>query len=121
MQADRRLRGVSAVHPLPVGRELQFVSGGYDHVVDLWTVEEDLQSAKAISLSVTHSSLIQSMTTIKDSSLKLITAGADCLVNVWDLQAEISLRTIRTSNSVYQLHPTALAECVLAEVRTGVN
>ena len=72
MQADRRLRGVSAVHPLPVGRELQFVSGGYDHVVDLWTVEEDLQSAKAISLSVTHSSLIQSMNNLTEDTERFV-------------------------------------------------
>ena len=46
----------------------------------------------------------------------LVVAGADCCVNVWDLQSERPVRTLRTSNSVYQLHRTNRPECVLLEV-----
>ncbi|KAI5120506.1 hypothetical protein M0805_000091 [Coniferiporia weirii] len=114
---DRVLRGVSAVTTLPTsGSSLSFVSAGYDHIVHLWSLDASLSSPPISGvLNVRHTSTVQSLLAVSDTSPKLLSAGADCYVHVYDLPSERTLSTIRTSNSVYQLH-SAGPECVLLEV-----
>lgn len=115
---DRRLRGASAVASL-LNNPLTFVSGGYDHIVHLWSLSPsiDVPTPEPRPIDIKHSSKVQSLLSVDVTSPKLLTAGADCFVNVWDLPSERPLITIRTSNSVYHLHPTVRPECVLFEVR----
>lgn len=68
--------GVSAVASMM--QPLTFVSGGYDHAVHLWTVKDDLSSASPQALNIKHNSQVQSLLAIRDTSHKLISAGADC-------------------------------------------
>ncbi|KAG6837933.1 hypothetical protein H0H93_008327 [Arthromyces matolae] len=106
--------GVSAVtsmiHPM------QFATGGYDHAVHLWDVKSDLSSASPRTLAIKHNSLVQSLLAIRDTSHKLISAGADCNVHVWDLSSERVVNTLRTSNAPYQLHAMTSPFCTLLEV-----
>ncbi|KAJ7047548.1 WD40-repeat-containing domain protein [Mycena alexandri] len=112
--SSARKGGVSAVasmiHPL------MFASGGYDHCVHLWSVKADLSSASPTALSIKHNSQIQSLLAIHDSSHKLVSAGADCSVNIWDLSSERVVHSLKTSNSVYHAHPTTSPFCTLLEV-----
>ncbi|KAJ7781429.1 WD40-repeat-containing domain protein [Mycena metata] len=93
-----------------------FASGGYDHCVHLWSVKADLSSASPTTLSIKHNSQIQSLLAIHDSSHKLVSAGADCSVNIWDLSSERVVHSLKTSNSVYHAHPTTSPFCTLLEV-----
>jgi len=93
-----------------------FVSGGYDRTVQLWTVDESLSSARSLSLAIHHNSIVNSFATIKDTSLKVVSAGADCLVNIWDFASEHTIKTMRTSSMVYHVHSTVRPECILFEV-----
>lgn len=106
--------GVSAVtsmlHPL------QFATGGYDHVVHLWEAESDFSSASSRELGIKHTSQVQSLLAIKDSSHKLVSAGADCNVHIWDLSSERVVNTVKTSNPAYHVHQTASPFCTLLEV-----
>ncbi|KAJ7507600.1 WD40-repeat-containing domain protein [Mycena galericulata] len=106
--------GVSAVASMM--QPLTFVSGGYDHVVHLWTLEDDLASASPVVLNIKHNSQVQSLLAIRDTSHKLVSAGADCSVHIWDLSSERVVHTIKTSNSVYHAHPTTSPFCTLLEV-----
>ncbi|KAJ7667819.1 WD40-repeat-containing domain protein [Mycena polygramma] len=93
-----------------------FASGGYDHGVHLWTVKDDLSSASPETLNIKHNSQVQSLLAIHDTSSKLVSAGADCSVHVWDLSAERVAHTLKTSNSVYHAHPTTSPFCTLLEI-----
>lgn len=93
-----------------------FATGGYDHRVHLWTVPTDVSRTSSQQLAVKHRSLVQALLPIRDTSHKLITAGADCLVNIWDIPSERVANTFNTSNSPHQLHDTSLPFCVLLEV-----
>lgn len=106
--------GVSAVCAMM--QPLMFASGGQDHVVHLWTAEEDLASASPSQLAIKHNSVVQSLLPIRDTSHKLVSAGADNSVHVWDLSSERVVNTIRTSNSVFHAHPTSSPYCILLEV-----
>lgn len=114
----RTRQGVSAVAAIPaIDDSLSFVSAGYDHVVQLWSLDFALTSPPiSCILNVRHNSVIQSMLAIKEGPPKLLSAGADCTVNVYDLRSEHTEHTIRTSNSVYQIHSTDRSECFLLEV-----
>lgn len=59
---------------------------------------------------------MQSLLPMRDTSHKLVSAGADCTVNVWDLSSERLVNTLKASNSVYQLHPSYSPFCTLWEV-----
>ncbi|KAJ7179814.1 hypothetical protein C8R43DRAFT_970536 [Mycena crocata] len=106
--------GVSAVAPML--HPLMFASGGYDHCVHLWTLKDDFSSASPEKLNITHTSQVQSLLAIHDTSHKLISAGADCNVHSWDLSSERIVSTIKTSNSVYHAHLTTSPFCTLLEL-----
>lgn len=111
-------QGVSSVTTIPNGgNHLSFVSAGYDHVVQLWSLDTPFSSSPTSKvLRIHHSSVIQSMLVTEDGTPRLISAGADCCVNVHNLEEERTDYTIRTSNSVYQVHKTDRPECLLLEV-----
>ena len=115
---ERLRRGVSAVTALPsICPSLSFISAGYDHVVHLWSFDRTTileQPPTPEALSIHHSSLVQSLLSAEN---RLISGAADNSIRIWDLQAGRMLSTIRTSNSVYQLHRTDNSNIVLAEVR----
>ncbi|KAJ7699899.1 WD40-repeat-containing domain protein [Mycena rosella] len=106
--------GVTAVAPMM--QPLTFASGGYDHCVHLWTVQDDLLSASPTVLNIKHNSQVQSLLAIRDTSSKLVSTGADCSAHIWDLSSERVVSTIKTSNSVYHAHPTTSPFCTLLEV-----
>ncbi|KAF7355187.1 WD-REPEATS-REGION domain-containing protein [Mycena sanguinolenta] len=106
--------GASAVAPMM--QPLMFASGGYDHCVHLWSIKEDLSSASPQAVAFKHNSQIQSLLAIRDTSHKLISAGADCNVHYWDLSSERVVNTLKPSNSVYHVHSTASPFCTLLEV-----
>src|SRR5882762_7417083 len=95
---------------------LMFASGGYDHVVHLWTAKEDFSSASPSQLSIKHTSVVQSLLPIRDTSHKLVSASADNNVHIWDLSSQRVVNTIKTSNSVFHAHPTTSPYCILLEV-----
>ncbi|RDB23222.1 WD repeat-containing protein 48 [Hypsizygus marmoreus] len=95
---------------------LQFATGGYDHIVHLWEVESDLSSASPQPLAIKHTSQVQSLLAIRDTSHKLVSAGADCNVHIWDLSSERVVNTLKTSNAVYHIHTTTSPFCSLLEV-----
>ncbi|KAF9008648.1 hypothetical protein BDZ89DRAFT_965042 [Hymenopellis radicata] len=84
-----------------------FASGGYDHLVHLWNVTPDLSAAHPRALSIKHNSVVQALLSIRDSSHKLISGGADCSFNIFDLASERVVNSIKTSNIVYNLHSLA--------------
>ncbi|KAF5388209.1 hypothetical protein D9615_000222 [Tricholomella constricta] len=106
--------GVSAVTSMM--QHLQFATGGYDHVVHLWKVESDLSSASPRPLAIKHTSQVQSLLAIRDTSHKLVSAGADCNVHIWDLSSERVVNTLRPSNATYHLHSTTSPFCTLLEI-----
>ncbi|KAJ7068101.1 hypothetical protein C8F01DRAFT_1049977 [Mycena amicta] len=106
--------GVSCV--APIKQPWLFASGGHDHNVHLWKLEEDFSSATPQLLDIKHSSLVQSLLGVVDTSRKLVSAGADCSVNLYDLSSQRVVNTLRTSNSVYHLHPTPSPFCSLFEL-----
>ncbi|KAI0069001.1 hypothetical protein BV25DRAFT_1910723 [Artomyces pyxidatus] len=93
-----------------------FASGGFDHAVHLWSLDESASKAHARPLAIRHTSLVQSLIPIRDTSRKLMTAGADCNVHLWDLSSERVVNTMKTSNSAFHVHATPLPYCVLLEV-----
>ncbi len=93
-----------------------FASGGYDHLVHLWDVKPDLSAAHPRALSIKHNSVVQALLSIRDSSHKLISGGADCSLNVFDLPSERVVNSLKTSNIVYNLHPLASPFTTLVEV-----
>jgi WD40 repeat protein len=106
--------GVSAISTMM--QPLQFVTGGYDHIVHLWQFKADLSAAASRPLAIKHTSLIQSLLAIRDTSHKLISTGADCNVNVWDLASERTVASLKISNSVYHAHQATSPFCTLLEV-----
>ncbi|KAG6855038.1 hypothetical protein C0991_005967 [Blastosporella zonata] len=95
---------------------MQFATGGYDHVVHLWDVKADLSSASPRPLAIKHTSQVQSLLAIRDTSHKLVSAGADCNVHFWDLSSERVVNTLRPSNATYHLHSMTSPFCTLLEV-----
>ncbi|KAG5648670.1 hypothetical protein DXG03_000016 [Asterophora parasitica] len=106
--------GVSATTSMI--QPLQFATGGYDHVVHLWDVKPDLSSASHRQLAIKHTSLVQSLLAIRDTSHKLVSAGADCNVHFWDLASERVVNTLRPSNATYHIHKTTSPFCTLLEI-----
>ncbi|GBE79291.1 hypothetical protein SCP_0204890 [Sparassis crispa] len=114
LQAERK-GGVSVVCSMMQPR--MFATGGYDHMVHLWTVPEDIaQTSAPTPLAIKHSSIVQSLLPIRDTSHKLVSAGADCNVHIWDLSSERVVNTLKTSNSVYHAHQALSPYCTLLEV-----
>ncbi|CDO74059.1 hypothetical protein BN946_scf185043.g109 [Trametes cinnabarina] len=92
-----------------------FATGGYDHFVHLWSISAGRPPTPSAPLALKHTSVVQSLLAIRDTSRKLITASADCSVNIFDLASERVVNTLRLSNSVYHVHPTVSQFCILLE------
>lgn len=95
---------------------LMFASGGHDHAVHIWKFSADFMGVSSTLLAIKHTSVIQSLLPIRDTSHKLISAGADCNVHLWDLSSERVVHTFKTSNSPYHAHKTESPFCTLLEV-----
>ncbi|KAI0650009.1 WD40-repeat-containing domain protein [Trametes meyenii] len=93
-----------------------FATGGYDHLVHVWSLSLNRPPKTPGPLAIKHSSLVQSMLAIRDTSHKLLTTSADCTVNVFDLSCERVVNTLKLSNSVYHAHPVFSEFCSLFEV-----
>ncbi|KAH9853782.1 WD40-repeat-containing domain protein [Lenzites betulinus] len=93
-----------------------FATGGYDHLVHLWSYSGDKPTASSVPLPIRHTAAVQSLLAIRDTSHKLVTAGADCTVNVFDLSSERVVNTLKLSNSVYHVHPAISEFCSLFEI-----
>ncbi|KAI0676853.1 WD40-repeat-containing domain protein [Trametes maxima] len=93
-----------------------FATGGYDHLVHLWSFSPNKPPKTTGPLTIKHSSLVQSMLAIRDTSHKLLTASADCSVSVFDLASERVVNTLKLSNSIYHVHPALSEFCNLLEV-----
>jgi len=106
--------GVSAVASLM--SPLKFASGGYDHRVHIWDIAQDLSGASGVELAIRHNSTIYSLLPIMDTSHKLVSAGADCRVSIFDMSAERVVQATKLSCSPYHVHKTDSAFCILLEV-----
>ncbi|RPD74442.1 WD40 repeat-like protein [Lentinus tigrinus ALCF2SS1-7] len=104
--------GISAICGLPQAGS--FATGGYDHIVHRWSLEEHL--ATPARLPIRHTSTIQSLLHLRDSSDKLLSGSADCSVTVYDISAERVINSLKLSNSVYQVHAAPSPSCALLEV-----
>ncbi|KIP12819.1 hypothetical protein PHLGIDRAFT_136398 [Phlebiopsis gigantea 11061_1 CR5-6] len=93
-----------------------FVTGGRDHRVHAWTIPEDPTKTSAQEISIKHTAMVQSLLPIRDTSHKLVTAGADCRVNIWDFASTRVVNTFKVSNSVFHLHSATIPYCTLLEV-----
>ncbi|TFK76095.1 hypothetical protein BDN72DRAFT_867796 [Pluteus cervinus] len=98
------------------GQSLSFATGGYDHLVHLWDVQDDLISATCQPLAIKHTAQVQSLLSIHDTSRKLISASSDCNAHIWDLSSERVVNTLKASNSIFHLHKTRFPHCTLLEV-----
>lgn len=67
---------------------LKFATGGFDHAVHLWDINEELSASCGNPLVIKHTAPVHSLLSICDSSHKLLSAGADCTANVYDLSSE---------------------------------
>jgi WD40 repeat protein len=99
---------------------LMFASGGHDHAVHIWNFSPDFMGVSSTLLAIKHTSVIQSLLPIRDTSHKLISAGADCNVHLWDLSSERVVHTFKTSNSPYYAHKTESPFCTLLEVHMAI-
>ncbi|KAF7331935.1 WD-REPEATS-REGION domain-containing protein [Mycena kentingensis (nom. inval.)] len=98
--------GVSSVAAMH--QPASFASGGHDHAVHLWTLEEeDFVSATPQLLHMKHTAVVQSLLGVFDTTRKVMSAGADCSVHLWDLSSERVVHSLKTSNSVYHVHSTS--------------
>ncbi|KZT12992.1 uncharacterized protein LAESUDRAFT_733541 [Laetiporus sulphureus 93-53] len=93
-----------------------FATGGYDHRIHIWDVKDDMSMPSPTELPVKHSSMVQSLLPIRDTSHKLVSAGADCTVHFWDLSSERVVNTLKTSNAVYHVHEVLSPFCTLLEI-----
>lgn len=86
---------------------LSFATGGADHAIHIWNVDRNLQTTRSgLPLAIRHTSQIHSLLPIQDSSHKLISSGADCNVNVYDLPSERVVNVIKLSNPGFHVHRT---------------
>ncbi|EKM59664.1 uncharacterized protein PHACADRAFT_205891 [Phanerochaete carnosa HHB-10118-sp] len=93
-----------------------FATGGYDHRVHFWEMPADVSKATRRELQIKHSSCVQALLPVRDANHKLVTAGADCRVNIYELASERVVNTFKVSNPVYHLHDASFPYCVLLEV-----
>ena len=114
MPQVRSKKGVGALCALP--QPLAFASGGYDHSVYIHQLDHSLTSTPRLLSALKHNSVVQALLPLHDQSSKLITAGADSVVNVYDMPSERVVNTFKTSVSVYHLHQTCFPSCALLEV-----
>ena len=112
VQPDKK-GGISAI--CAMSQPGTFATGGYDHLVHLWSLSDTYQPA-ATPLAIRHTSVVQSLLAVRDTSDKLLSGSADCSVSVFDLAAERVINLLKLSNSVYHVHPVMSAFCALLEV-----
>lgn len=109
-------KGLSAICSMI--QPLRFATGGADHAIHMWNVDRDLQATCSASpLVINHTSQIHSLLPIKDSSHKLVSSGADCRVNVYDLSSERVVNTIMLSNVGFHIHHMENPSNLLIQVR----
>ncbi|KIJ70272.1 hypothetical protein HYDPIDRAFT_23396 [Hydnomerulius pinastri MD-312] len=106
--------GVSTLTAL--AQPLQFATGGHDHKVHIWDVDENLAGASSVELAIKHTSAIHSLLPIRDTSSKLVSVGADCNIYLWDMSSEHVVRSFKTSSIPYNAHRTDSPYCTLLEV-----
>ncbi|KAK0205634.1 WD40-repeat-containing domain protein [Armillaria fumosa] len=106
--------GVSSVTAMM--QPLMFATGGYDHTIHLWEVKPDFSAASPKVLAMKHNSVVQSLLSFQDTSHKLMSGGADCTINLYDLASERVVNTLKTSNIIYNSHTTSSPFCTLTEV-----
>lgn len=111
-------RGASAVCAMM--HSMMFASGGYDHAVHLWDASQDVSRPTPSPLAIRHTSTVQTLLAIRDTSHKLVSGGADCNVHIYDLSSERVVNTLKTSNSVYHAHEAISPFCTLLEVSSVV-
>ncbi|KAI0751347.1 WD40-repeat-containing domain protein [Daedaleopsis nitida] len=92
-----------------------FATGGYDHLVHLWSLPDDYDASPSL-LSIRHTSVVQSLLAIQDTSHKLLSGSADCSVSVYDISAERVINLLKLSNSIYNVHSTSSPFCALLEI-----
>ncbi|EIW82208.1 hypothetical protein CONPUDRAFT_81745 [Coniophora puteana RWD-64-598 SS2] len=94
-----------------------FASGGHDHRVHLWSFDDEPgHPPVAEQLSIRHTSVIHSLLSIRDTSHKLVSVGADCSTHLWDLASQRVVHSLKTSNTPYHAHKTDSPFCTLLEV-----
>ena len=96
-----------------------FATGGYDHLVNLWSLPNDGDSSPPVPsapLAIKHSSAIHSLIPVLDTSHKLLTGGADCTLAIYDLSSERTVNMLKLSNPIYHVHAVASPFCALLEV-----
>ncbi|KAG7445870.1 WD40 repeat-like protein [Guyanagaster necrorhizus] len=93
-----------------------FATGGYDHIIHLWEVKANFSAASPKALAMKHNSVVQSLLPICDTSHKLMSGGADCTINLYDLASERVVNTLKTSNIIYNSHTTISPFCTITEV-----
>ena len=93
-----------------------FATGGYDHIVHLWSTATDLDIPVPAALEIRHASAVYALLPVYDSTSKLLSGSADCSVSVYDIASERVVNTLKLSNPVYQLHPAISPFCSLVEV-----
>ncbi|PIL36762.1 hypothetical protein GSI_00452 [Ganoderma sinense ZZ0214-1] len=114
-QADKKC-GISAVCALM--QPGAFATGGYDHLVNLWTLpnEGDSPPVPSAVLAIKHSSAVHSILPVRDTSHKLLTGGADCTLAIYDLSSERTVNTLKLSNPIYHVHAVESPFCALLEL-----
>ena len=96
---------------------LSFATGGADHAVHIWNVDHDLRITRSeLPLAIRHTSQIHSLLPILDSSHKLVSSGADCNVNVYDLSSERVVNIIKLSNPGFYVHRSGNPSTILIQV-----
>lgn len=97
---------------------LSFATGGADHAIHIWNVDHNLQATcSALPLAVKHTSQILSLLPIHDTSHKLVSSGADCSVNIYDLASERVVNMIKLSNPGFHIHHLENPWTLLIQVR----
>lgn len=113
---ENKRGGISAVSILP--DPSFFITGGHDHYVHLWTINhDDISRSIPQLIDIKHTSSVQTLLPLYDTSQKLVSAGADCTMNLWDFSSEKTVYTMKASNSIFHVHHVPISDsCVLLEV-----
>ena len=96
---------------------LSFATGGADRAIHMWKIDHNLQTTYSEApLAIRHTSLIYSLLPILDSGHKLISSGADCNLNVYDLSSERVVKSIKLSNPAFHVHQAGNPSTLLIQV-----
>lgn len=95
--------GISCIAPVQDGpTNLRFVSGGYDKLIQLWTVEHDGSTPRSTKLPLFHNSFVQALAYRAVDRCLMSSAG----VNIYrmDLQHSHRQKMSRLSNPIHHIH-----------------